>query len=165
MKSNIVLIGMPAAGKSTVGVVLAKTIGYSFLDTDLIIQNEQNEKLFKIIENQGIDEFLKIENDCIKNISVKNTVIATGGSAVFGKEAMENLKKSGTIVYLSLPVNEISSRLNNIKTRGIAMKPNETIEELFREREPLYKKYADITVGADKNTESTVEEIIKECIN
>lgn len=152
---------MPGAGKSTLGVVLAKALGFDFIDTDLIIQSEQNEKLYRIIEKNGIEKFIEIENDTVARLNAKNSVIATGGSVIFGKEAMANLKRLGTVIYLQVEESEIERRLSNIKTRGIVMKKGETVEKIFNERTPLYEKYADITVcckGMD--LEKTVEKII-----
>ncbi|MGN0493245.1 MAG: shikimate kinase [Acutalibacteraceae bacterium] len=158
-KSNIVLIGMPGAGKSTVGVVLAKTAALEFVDTDLLIQKQTGRKLQDIIDGDGIDEFLKIEGGVISALDCKNSVIATGGSAVFSENAMDNLRRDGVIVYLDVPLDEIKRRVDNITTRGIAMKSGETLETVYNERLPLYKKYADITVPC-KATEQTVEQII-----
>ena len=160
--NNIILIGMPSAGKSTVGVVLAKALGYGFIDTDLIIQQQQGEKLYKIIEQKGIDEFLKIENDCVASLEAENSVVATGGSVIFGNEAMQNLKRLGTVVYLETDEDEIERRLKNIKTRGVVMAENETVADIYKKRVPLYEKYADITVRTSNNRiETTVETIIK----
>ena len=160
---NIILIGMPGAGKSTVGVVLAKSLGFGFLDSDLIIQSRTGKKLCEIIEEVGTDGFIETENRIISEIRVDNTVIATGGSAVYGADAMKNLKNGGTAVYLSVCPQELERRLGNIKTRGIAMKKGETIAQLCAEREPFYEKYADITVEATSlGLEETVEKIIKE---
>lgn len=159
--SNIILIGMPSAGKSTVGVVLAKALGYGFVDTDLIIQQQQGEKLYKIIEQKGIDEFLKIENGCVASLETENSVVATGGSVIFGDEAMKNLKRLGTVVYLETDEDEIERRLKNIKTRGVVMAENETVADIYKKRVPLYEKYADITVRTSNNRiETTVEMII-----
>ncbi len=160
-KNNIILIGMPGAGKSTLGVVLAKAKGFDFVDTDLIIQSEQNEKLYRIIEKKGIEEFIRIENGAVSSLKAENSVIATGGSVIFGKEAMENLKNLGTVIYLEVSEGEIEKRLSNIKTRGIVMKAGETVKKIYDERTPLYKKYADITVNCDgMDLEKTVEKII-----
>ncbi len=160
-KNNIILIGMPGAGKSTLGVVLAKAKGFDFVDTDLIIQSEQNEKLYRIIEKKGIEEFIRIENETASSLKAENSVIATGGSVIFGKEAMENLKNLGTVIYLEVSEGEIEKRLSNIKTRGIVMKAGETVKKIYDERTPLYKKYADITVNCDgMDLEKTVEKII-----
>lgn len=158
-KSNIVLIGMPGAGKSTVGVVLAKAAGLEFVDTDLFIQKQTGRKLQEIINNDGIDAFLKTEGEVISALSCKESVIATGGSAVFSENAMENLSRDGIIVFLDVPLSEIKRRVDNITTRGIAMEPGETLETVYNGRQPLYKKYADITVPC-RNTEQTVEEIL-----
>lgn len=158
-KSNIVLIGMPGAGKSTVGVVLAKTAALEFVDTDLLIQKQTGRKLQEIIDNDGIDEFLKTEGEVISRVDCKNSVIATGGSAVFSKNAMNNLCRDGVIVFLDVPLAEIKRRIDNITTRGIAMKSGETLETVYNERLPLYKKYADITVDL-ADTEHTVKKIL-----
>lgn len=149
MKKDIVLIGMPGAGKSTIGVLLAKAINYDFLDADLVIQKQYNKKLYEIINEKGIDEFLKIEDKIISEIDVKGTVIATGGSAVYGENAMKHMKENGVVVYLKLSCVEIINRISNIKTRGIAMKEGKTIFDIYNERVPLYEKYADIVINAE----------------
>ncbi len=160
MNDNIILIGMPGAGKSTVGVLLAKALGYNFIDTDLIIQGRLNSRLYKIIEDHGIAYFLQAENKIISEINAEHSVIATGGSAVFGKEAMEHLKQMGKVVYIKLGCDEIKKRVNNITTRGIVMKKGETIEDIYSERAPLYERYADITVDAENTViEEAVEKI------
>ena len=158
---NIVLIGMPAVGKSTIGVLLAKTMGFSFIDTDLIIQQDTGRLLQDIIDNDGLDAFCAEEERAICSVSAKeNAVIATGGSAVYSRKAMEWLKKRGTVYYLSLPVDEISRRLNNINTRGIAMRPGDTLEDVFRRRMALYEEFADTIVNCHgKSAEETVSEI------
>ncbi len=166
MKNNIILIGMPGAGKSTVGVLLAKAMNYEFLDTDITIQKENGKKLYEIINEKGLEEFLQIENDTLSRVDVTNTVVATGGSAIFGKDAMEHLKSIGHIVYIRLSLGEIVRRVNNIKTRGIAMKKGKTMEDVYKERTPLYEKYADIIVDAEDTTiEEAVELIMKACDN
>ena len=158
---NIVLIGMPGAGKSTIGVILAKVLLYDFTDTDLIIQSRYGMSLSKIIEKEGTDAFLKIENDVIAGCTFSNCVVATGGSAVYGNEAMKNLKVNSTVIYLKLPISELEKRLLNIHTRGVAIKKGETIAELYEQRKPLYEKYADITVDCFGLTaEECVEKII-----
>lgn len=159
---NIVLIGMPGAGKSTIGVLLAKSTLMDFTDTDLLIQKKYSSALCDIINEKGIDEFLKAENDVICESDFTNCVVATGGSAVYGKEAMEKLKKSGVVVYLNVDASELEKRINNIHTRGIAMKDGTTISELYNERAPLYEKYADITVEcASLTPEECVDKIIE----
>lgn len=159
-KSNIVLIGMPGAGKSTIGVVLAKTATLEFIDTDLLIQKQTGRKLQEIIDGDGIDAFLKTEGEVISALTAENSVIATGGSAVFSESAMNNLSRDGVIVYLDVPLDEIKRRVDNITTRGIAMKSGETLETVYNERLPLYKKYADITVACG-DTEHTVKKILE----
>lgn len=161
-KNNIILIGMPGCGKSTLGVLLAKTLLKSFVDTDLLIQKREGKELYKIIAERGKDAFAEIENDVVAKIDYENCVIATGGSVVFGKEAMENLKSLGTVVYLRLPLQEIERRVKNIKTRGIVMAPGQTLAGVYQQRVPLYEKYADITVHCSRAPlERTVEKIIK----
>lgn len=158
---NIVLIGMPAAGKSTVGVLLAKTLGFAFVDTDLIIQQNTGRLLQDIIDKDGLDAFCIEEERAICSVTAeRNAVIATGGSAVYSREAMLFLKKHGLVYYLSLPTEEISKRLSDITTRGIAKRPEDTVEDVFRIRAELYSEYADITVDClGKTAEETVAEI------
>ena len=159
---NIVLIGMPGCGKSTIGVLLAKTMLCEFVDTDLIIQNKYKKSLCEIIAEEGLDAFKEKENSVLRELQGENCVIATGGSAVYCREGMENLMKNGKVVYLKLSPEEIKGRIKNIKTRGIAMKDGTTIDELFLERAPLYEKYADYTVECENlSAEECVERIIK----
>ena len=153
---------MPGAGKSTIGVLLAKSMLMDFVDTDLIIQKKTGKALSDIINEKGIDEFIRIENDVICNEEFANSVIATGGSAVYGKEAMEKLKGNGIAVYLRVNAGELKKRIKNIHTRGIAMKNGQTLDSLYNERAPLYEKYADITVECEGLTpEECVDLIIK----
>ena len=160
-KSNIILIGMPGAGKSTVGVLLAKSLLSSFCDTDLIIQRECKKSLCEIIAECGIAAFVETENRIVAAQDFENCVVATGGSVVYGKEAMENLRQNGTVVYLKVDCAELNKRICNIRTRGIAMKDGTTIAELFAERSPLYEKYADSTVDCTALTpEECVDAII-----
>lgn len=158
---NIVLIGMPAVGKSTVGVLIAKTLGFAFVDTDLIIQQNTGRLLQQIIDSDGLDAFCIDEERAICSVTAEsNAVIATGGSAVYSREAMLFLKKHGLVYYLSLPTEELTKRLSNITTRGIAKRPEETIEDVFRRRAELYGEYADITIDCTgKSLEDTVAEI------
>ncbi len=161
MKNNVVLIGMPGAGKSTIGVLLAKSMLKSFVDTDLIIQGQYGVSLCELIEKYGTDAFLKIENDVIENANFDGVVVATGGSAVYGEGAMRKLKENSIFVYLKLPLEELEKRLCNIHTRGVAMKNGTTLEELFEERTPLYEKYAHITVDCSSlSAERCVDEIV-----
>ncbi|MDO5292595.1 MAG: shikimate kinase [bacterium] len=148
-KNNVVLIGMPGAGKSTVGVILAKVLGYQFIDADLVIQDRESRLLKDIIEEEGLDGFLQIENEVNASINTKETVIATGGSVVYGEEAMEHLKSIGTVVYIKLSYDTLDSRLGNIKQRGVALKDGQTLFSLYEERCPLYEKYADIVIDSE----------------
>ena len=141
---NVILIGMPGCGKSTVGVVLAKILGCRFLDSDLLIQEQEDRLLSEIIGQEGIEGFEEIENRVNAGINVKKTVIATGGSVVYGKEAMEHLKSIGAVVYIKLPYEEIKHRLGDLTKRGVAIRKGQTLRELYDERQPLYEKYADI---------------------
>lgn len=166
MKNNIVLIGMPGAGKSTIGVLLAKALNYNFIDADLVIQQQNNKKLYEIINEVGIEEFLKIEDETISNINTSRTVIATGGSAVYGENAMNHMKDNGIVMYLKLSCLEIINRISNIKTRGIAMKEGKTIFDIYNERVPLYEKYADIIIDAEgTNIEECVSLVMEEIVN
>lgn len=159
---NIVLIGMPGAGKSTVGVLLAKSMLMSFYDTDLLIQNSTGKSLCDIIKDDGIENFIKLEEKIICNHEFSNAVIATGGSAVYGEKAMDSLSENGKIIYLKVSPDELCRRVNNIHTRGIAMKEGTTLAELYIERAPLYEKYADITVECDNlSPEECVDLIMK----
>lgn len=148
--NNIILIGMPGAGKSTVGVVLAKNLGYSFIDSDLLIQGQQGMLLYEIIEKYGLDGFIQIENQVNASIQAKSSVIATGGSAIYGEEAMEHLKSIGTMIYLALPYEELEDRLGDLNKRGVSIKKEQTLASLYEERVPLYEKYADITINCHK---------------
>lgn len=145
-KKNIILIGMPGVGKSSAGVVLAKVLGYKFSDSDLIIQEKTGMLLKEIINEKGIEGFIETENNVNKALDMENTVIATGGSVVYGEEAMEHLKRIGTIVYLKASYEDISARLGDLKGRGVVIKEGQNLKELYDERAPLYEKYADITV-------------------
>lgn len=159
---NIVLIGMPGAGKSTIGVLLAKSLLMDFVDTDLIIQKKYRCSLCDIIEKKGRKAFIETENQTIAEAAFTNAVVATGGSAVYGENAMQKLKEDGIIVYLDLPVSELEKRLSNIQTRGVAMKKGSTISDLLKERQPLYEKYADITVCCEGLTaEECVSRIVE----
>ncbi len=162
MKDNIVLIGMPGVGKSTVGVVLAKVMGYQFVDADLVIQEKERKLLCEIIEEVGADGFIEVENRINSRIEAHHAIIATGGSVVYGKEAMTHLKEIGTVVYLKLPYEELNQRLKDIKGRGVVLKDGQTLRDLYEERVPLYEKYADITVDEYQlNVEQTIEKIME----
>lgn len=159
---NLILTGMPACGKSTLGVVLAKTLGMKFVDTDLLIQEVESCKLQEIIDERGMQEFLRIEEKVLSEIEAENSIISTGGSAVYSDKAMKHLGSIGDVVYIKLSLDEIERRLNNIKTRGIAMKPGETLADLYNMRVPLYEKYADITIETeDMGIEESIEVLIE----
>lgn len=160
-KDNIVLIGMPGVGKSTVGVILAKILGYQFVDADLVIQKEEGKLLKDIIAEKGTDGFIQVENRVNSNLQVHESVVATGGSVVYGTEAMEHLSEIGTVVYLKQSLRKLEHRLRNIKNRGVVLRPGQTLKDLYRERTVLYEKYADIVVDeSDLNVEQTVEAVI-----
>lgn len=161
---NIVLIGMPGVGKSTVGVVLAKNMGFSFVDSDLLIQEQQGKLLHEIIEEEGIDGFNEVENRVNASINVSHAVIATGGSVVYGVQAMEHLRKIGTVVYLELPCAELADRLGDLHERGVSMKPEQTLEDLLIERIPLYEKYADITINCRNRQIREIVLMIREAV-
>ena len=163
MKENIVLIGMPGVGKSTLGVVLAKELGFQFVDADLLIQEREKRLLKEIIAEEGVDGFLKIENDVNAGISAEKTVIATGGSVIYGSEAMEHLKEIGTVVYLKLDYETLDSRLGSLKGRGVVLRDGQTLKSLYDERIPLYEKYADVAVDeAGLDLEQTLAEVLKQ---
>ena len=158
-KTNIVLIGMPGVGKSTIGVILAKVLGYSFLDADLLIQEQEGKLLHEIIEEKGTDGFIEVENRV--NASIR-AIIATGGSVVYGKEAMEHLKEIGRVVYLKVSYAILEKRLADIKGRGVVLKEGQTLETLFEERSQLYEQYADIEVSEEGlDVEQTVEKLVE----
>ena len=165
-KNNIILIGMPGAGKSTIGVVLAKTLGKGFLDTDLVIQDRQQELLQTIINRDGMETFLDLEEEAVLSVDVHDQVIATGGSVVYRDDAMAHLKDLGSVVYLDVSYDEIERRVNNISTRGIAIRDGATLKEVYDERVSLYEKYAQITVACQgKSVEEVIRDIIKKCKN
>lgn len=160
-RDNIILIGMPTSGKSTVGVILAKLLEKDFVDTDLIIQKREHRKLSRIIEEDGLEGFLDIENSVCREVDLRNTVIATGGSVVYGKEGMEHLKSIGRIIYLEIDYNTLQKRLHHVKQRGVVLKPGQTIKELYDERVVLYKKYADIVLSEEGQG---IEETVQKCV-
>ncbi len=157
---NIVLIGMPSAGKSTVGVIVAKNQGMSFVDTDVILQSQQGRLLQNIINLDGIENFLRIEESTILSLDCKNTVIATGGSVIYSEEAMNHLKRDGIVVYLYIDMDTVNKRLKNIKTRGVVLYQGQTLEEVYKTREHLYQKYADIKIDCSKySIDTTIDAI------
>lgn len=161
MKKNIILIGMPGVGKSTSGVILAKVLNYDFLDSDLVIQKKMGKRLKDIIREVGMKGFNAIENEVNSNLDVASTVIATGGSAVYGEEAMRHFQEIGIIVYLRIGYENLDKRLGNLDERGVVHKKGQTLRELYEERTNLYEKYADVTVDLErKNVAETVDAIL-----
>lgn len=167
---NIVLIGMPGSGKSTIGVVLAKHLGYTFIDSDIVIQEKHKKLLCELIDEFGEEGFLKIENDVNKSLDVDRTVIATGGSAVYSEESMMHLKKSSIFVYLKVNNSELDSRVTDLKGRGVVTNGKETMQEIFEDRTRLYQRYADVTIDEDEFSAISVpkivdeiEELVREC--
>ena len=161
--NNIILIGMPGAGKSTAGVILAKTLGMTFVDTDIAIQEHAGWLLQDIIDTEGPDAFLKIEEETILSLHCRNSVIATGGSVVFSKKAMAHVKREGVVVYLKISFKEMAKRLKNITTRGIVLFKGESLRDMYDQRIPLYEEYADITVGcSDGDFEEIVGNVMSE---
>ena len=146
--ANIVLIGMPGCGKSTVGVLLAKALGMAFMDTDVVLQAKEGRKLQQIIDEIGIEAFLEKEQEAILSIDCDKTVIATGGSVVYGRKAMEHLHRHGTVAYIRLPFAEISRRLSNLATRGVTLREGQSLHDLYQERIPLYEREADVVIDA-----------------
>lgn len=161
VKKHIVLIGMPGVGKSTIGVVLAKETGRAFIDTDLLIQNREKRLLSEIISEEGVEGFLKIEDDVCSHVeSDAAAVIATGGSVVYGENAMRHLKEVGTVVYLRLSLKNLTERLGDLAMRGVVLRPGQTLGTLYDERTPLYERYADIIVDEDgSNLEGTLRKV------
>ena len=160
--NNVILIGMSGAGKSTLGVLLAKALGTHFTDTDILIQQKTGKLLQQIIDTEGANVFLRIEEEVLSSLELTDCVIATGGSAVYSERAMKHLKDSGTTVFLSVGFEEVQKRLSNITTRGIVFKGKNDLESVFFERLPLYRAYADITVDCDgQSIEDSVEHIIQ----
>lgn len=160
---NIVLIGMPGAGKSTVGVILAKVLGYRFIDSDLLIQEQEKCLLKDIIERDGLEGLLRVEEQVNSEINVEESVIATGGSVIYGPKAMEHLRKIGTVVYIQLSYETINARLDNIRQRGVVFQEGQTLKDLYEERCPFYEKYAHIIVNAETlGMEEVMEKIARE---
>lgn len=162
-RSNITLIGMPGAGKSTVGVVVAKMLCKSFIDTDILIQQTGGARLFEIINEKGNDGFVALEGEVISSLDVRHTVIATGGSAVLSEAAMKHLKAISTVIYLRIPVESLAKRLGDLKCRGVVLGEGQTLEDLYAERDPLYEKYADVIIDSSNfsNIQTTAKKIIK----
>ncbi len=159
---NLIFIGMPAAGKSTIGVVVAKRLGYQFLDTDLLIQEQEGKLLKDIIAEVGPDGFTRIEDRVNSEIQVEKTVVSPGGSVVYCKNAMQHFKEIGTVIYLQTSFETISRRLKNPENRGVVLKEGQTIRELYDERVPLFEKYADLTVCEDGlSLDETIDSVME----
>lgn len=162
MSNNIILIGMPGSGKSSVGVIIAKALGMEFLDLDLLIQNREGALLQDILDRVGMDGFLEIEADAVCSVNPSNSVIAPGGSAVLCQRGAEHLKKLGTVVYLRTSVEDLEQHLNNLSSRGVARKPGQTIADVYHYRAPFYEKYADVTIDtAGQTLPQTVEAVLE----
>lgn len=162
MKKNLIFIGMPAVGKSTVGIVVAKRLGMNFIDVDLLIQEQEHKLLREIIAEVGQEGFLKIENQVNASIQTENSVISPGGSVVYCREAMEHYKKIGTIVYLKASYPTIKKRIRNPKKRGVVLKEGQSLKDLYYERVPYFEKYADITICEDGcRIEDTIGNVLR----
>jgi shikimate kinase len=162
MKGNIVLIGMPGAGKSTVGVLLAKALGMLFIDTDLLIQEKESRLLQEIINADGVKKFLRIEEDVLLQVNVENSVIATGGSVIYSKNIINHLKERGKLIYLKLGYDEIEQRIKNMSSRGIAIGKDQRLIDLYNERIVLYEKYADNIIDCSN---ATAEEVVQKIVD
>ncbi|WP_413847559.1 shikimate kinase [Desulfobacula sp.] len=160
-KKNIVLIGMPAVGKSTVGNLLAQNIGFEFLDSDDLIQSKEQKTLSQIIFEKGLDRFLQIEERHVAGIRCQNHVIATGGSVVYSQKAMGHLGEISRIIYLSIQLDMLLTRLSDIKSRGVAVRPGQKIVDLYKERTPLYDKYCDIKIDCRS---MTAEQVVEQAV-
>ena len=155
-KSNLVLIGMPGSGKSTVGVILAKRTSHDFIDTDVVIQSVEHRSLQAIMDKEGYMKLREIEARVLQTLNLENHIISTGGSAVYSDAAMVHLRKNGTTIYLDVSVDTLRSRLADYETRGIAKRPDQSFDDLFQERTRLYRKYADIVIKGDGMTQDSV---------
>lgn len=165
MGNNVTLIGMPGSGKSTVGVLLAKALGYQFIDTDLVIQRREGALLQDILDQRGVEAFLDAEEAAVRALDCSGVVIAPGGSVVCRPGGMARLKELGEVVYLHVPLAELERRVDNMTTRGIAMAPGQTLADVFAHREPLYRQYADVTVEVRPGAglEETVAAVLAAC--
>lgn len=159
MRKSITLIGMPGAGKSTVGVVLAKRLGYDFVDSDLVIQKQEGRLLYQLMDELGLNGFLEVENRINASLSPQAAVIATGGSVIYGREAMEHFGQSTRVIYLKLSLEALMQRLGDLKEREVALKEGQSLKELYEERVPLYEQYARITIDCE---EKDIREIVEE---
>ncbi|MCP3943660.1 MAG: shikimate kinase [Desulfobacteraceae bacterium] len=163
VKNNIALIGMPAVGKSTVGVLLAKKLGFEFIDTDILIQTKEQSGLAGIISQKGLERFLEIEESHLLSLRCSKHVIATGGSVIYREKAMAHLAKMATIVYLFVDLDILITRLCDVIERGVAIDPGTGIDDLYRERTPLYDKFCDIRIDCGTNSPAQVLTSIEQC--
>ncbi len=160
ISDNLVLIGMPGAGKSTVGVILAKRIGFNFVDTDLLIQAQQQCRLQEIIDCQGLERFRQIEEQVLLRLDVRRTVVATGGSVIYGRNGIESMRRNSRLIYLQVPLDELQRRIADMGQRGLVMAAGQSFSDLYCERTPLYLEYADMTVDcAGLNAEQVAARI------
>ncbi len=160
-KRNIILIGMPASGKSSAGILLAKAMGLNFLDTDVVIQAQQGRLLQDLLDTDGMAAFLAIEKTTLLGLSPIATVVATGGSVIYSAEAMAHLARTGVVVYLETELDELQRRLGNMAERGVAISPGMSLDDLYTQRTVLYKKYADVTITTTGDgVEDTVAKIV-----
>lgn len=164
MRENYILIGMPGAGKSTIGVVLAKVLGYNFIDLDLVISRKAKMRLQDIIETQGLNTFLRLEESAASHIKCKHTVVATGGSVVLSKKGMSNLSKIGKVIFFDVSYNELTKRIRNFESRGIACKKGDTLLDVYNQRIELYREYAEITVNCDNKTINDIIDELKDIL-
>lgn len=163
--NNITLIGMPGAGKSTVGIVLAKVLGYDFIDSDLLIQKQEGKLLWEIMRDEGIDGFNRIEEQVNSQIHASHSVISPGGSVIYGPKAMEHLRRISTVIYLKVSCQELKKRLGDLNRRGVVLSPGETLEDLYARRTPLYEKYAHIILEEDQRNIAEVVRKIQEILS
>lgn len=159
---NVILVGMPSCGKSTVGVVLAKTMNKGFVDTDILIQQREKQTLQEIIDEKGNDYFHRVEESVLLDFDGEDYVVATGGSAIYFDRAMEKFKERGKVVYLQVSLETVLERLSNIKTRGVTLEKGQTLADLYTQRVPLYEKHGDLTIPADG---CTVEEVVEKIVD
>ncbi len=163
--SNIILIGMPSCGKSTVGVLLAKQLGYRFIDSDLLIQEREGKLLHEIISERGTDGFIQVENAVNASISADRSVISTGGSVVYGDQAMAHLKQLGTVVYLKIGYQTLTERLGDYVHRGVVIRNGSTLLDMYNERAPLYDRYADVTVEEGEAGQDSMTVTLQKCLS
>ena len=161
---NIILIGMPGSGKSTVGVVLAKTLGLRFLDVDLLIQEREGALLQQLIDGRGVERFLDLERDAVLSLDCRNTVIAPGGSCVCREESIAHMRRLGRVVYLQLALEDVAGRIHNMASRGIALSPGQTLADVYRYRAPLYERCAHITVPIRGQSLAETVEAVKKAL-